>query len=178
MTTSHRTTTEPGFTLVELLLVLALAVMIAAMAAPSLTGTLDNIRLDGAAEQVRDAWADARLRAIRTGEPIAFQCQLGTSQYCVSTLNGAANAIAGADPTTENEDLSAEVTFQQVSIGAPDDPLVDPTVPACMVFRPDGAADDAFAIVRAADGRTRTITLRGLTGSATIDDGLDTTGEP
>ena len=166
-----------GFTLVELLLVLALVVMLASMVAPSLMGTLGRVRLDAAAEAVRTAWVDARLEAMRTGEPFTFQCQLGTGQYTVAKLIDAAVAGAvtaeGAGSTTladdEHEDLGA-IKFVQLSTGNPLTAAVDPAVAACLVFRPDGATDDAWAIVESADGRRRRITLRGLTGSARVEE--------
>ncbi len=162
----------------ELLVVLALAVVLASLAAPSLSGTLARVRLDAAADEVRDAWNDARLEAIRTGQPVAFQCQIGTSRYSLSPLADAAAALAGSTEVAdqgeladdEHEDLG-EVTFVQLSRGVEGDPEIDPAVAACLVFRPDGGADDAFAIVQSSRGAQRRIVLRGLTGSARIDDG-------
>ncbi|QDT68714.1 hypothetical protein MalM25_16380 [Planctomycetes bacterium MalM25] len=182
MTTSLRTTNDRrrrgGFTLVELLLVLALAVVLASLAAPSLSGTLARVRLDAAADEVREAWNDARLEAIRTGEPVAFQCQLGTGRYTLSTLADAAAAQSGSTEVAdqgaladdEYEDLG-EVNFVQLSRGVEGDAEIDPTIADCLVFRPDGGADDAFAIVRSSRGSQRKIVLRGLTGAARIDDG-------
>lgn len=170
--------TTGGFTLVELLLVLALVVMLASMVAPSLTGTLGRVRLDAAAEAVRTAWVDARLEAMRTGEPFAFQCQLGTGRYTVSKLIDATAVSAlpeeeSAGSTTladdEHEDLGA-IKFVQLSAGNPLTAVVDPSVATCLVFRPDGATDDAWAIVESADGRRRRITLRGLTGAARVEE--------
>ncbi|TWT96950.1 hypothetical protein Pla108_27270 [Botrimarina colliarenosi] len=166
-----------GFTLVELMLVLSLVVVLAALAAPSLSGTLARVRLEAAAEAVRTAWADARLEAMRTGQPVVFQCRLGTGEYTLSKLTDATAALAGATDTAdqeqlandEHEDLGA-ITFTQLSVGDPLDPLLDPSVAACVVFRPDGAADDAWAIVEAANGQRRQITLRGLTGAARIEE--------
>lgn len=173
-----------AFTLVELLLVLALVVVLAAFVAPSLTGTLSRVRLDGAAEQVRTAWADARLEALRTGTPVAFQCRLGSGEYTVSLLENAAAALGGSTESADQGQLAdddyedlGEVKFEQLSLGTPTDPVVDPAIVACLVFRPDGATDDAFAILRATDGRQRRVLLRGLTCAATIDDG-STVGGP
>lgn len=174
-----------GFTLVELLLVLALVGLLAALAAPSLSGTLARVRLDAAASQVRTAWADARLEAMRTGKSVAFQCRLGTSQYLLSPLANATEALAGSTESADQteianddyEDLGA-VTFTQLTRGDPAvDPTIDPALAACLVFRPDGATDDAIAIVRAAGGGERRILLRGLTGAARIDDGYSPTPE-
>lgn len=168
-----------GFTLVELLLVLALVVVLAGIAAPSLSGSLARGRLDSAAEEVRTAWVDARLEAMRSGEPVAFQCELGTGRYTLSSLANAAAALAGSAEVAdqmevaddENEDLGA-ITFTQLTLGDPAlDPMIDPAIAAVVVFRPDGAADDAIAVLTAEDGRRRRIVLRGLTGAAVVEDG-------
>lgn len=166
-----------GFTLVELLLVLALVVMLASMVAPAMTGTLGRVRLDAAAEAVRTAWVDARLEAMRAGEPFTFQCQLGTGQYTVAKLIDATavSAVPEGDAGStkladdEHEDLGA-IKFVQMSAGNPLTAVVDPAVATCLVFRPDGATDDAWAIVESADGRRRRITLRGLTGAARVEE--------
>ncbi len=172
-----------GFTLVELLLVLALVVMLAALVSPSLSGTLEKVRLDAAAEQVRTAWIDARLEAMRGGESVAFQCRLGEGFYTLSTLADATAAQAGSEEVADQAKLADDdyeelggVTFVQLSLGDGTDPTVDPAVPACLVFRPDGATDDAFAIIQTPDGRQRRITLRGLTGAARIEDGSSGAG--
>ena len=179
--------TQPrgGFTLVELLLVLALAVVLASLAAPSLSGTLARVRLDAAADQVRDAWNEARLEAIRTGRPVAFQCQLGAGRYTLSNLAEAVAAQAGSTEVADQEELVndeyedlGEITFVQCSQGQEEDPGIDPLVAACLVFRPDGAADDAFAIIQSSKGTQRKIVLRGLTGAARVDDGYSVEEEP
>lgn len=185
MMSRPRRITGRAFTLVELLLVLALVGLLAALAAPSLSGTLARVRLDAAASQVRTAWADARLEAMRTGEPVAFQCRLGTNQYALSPLAGATAALAGATDSADQVELSRDdyedlgaVTFTQLTRGDPAlDPTIDPAVAACLVFRPDGATDDAIAVVQAAGGGQRRIVLRGLTGAARIDDGYSPTEE-
>ena len=174
-----------GFSLVELLLVLALVGLLAALAAPSMSGTLARVRLDAAASEVRTAWAKARLEAMRTGEPVAFQCRLGTGQYLLSPLAGAMAALAGSTEAADQvsvaddgyEDLGA-ITFTQLTVGDPAvDPTIDPTVAACLVFRPDGATDDAIAVLRSDRGGQRRIVLRGLTGAARIDDGYSSVEE-
>ncbi|MEO0529876.1 MAG: GspH/FimT family pseudopilin [Planctomycetota bacterium] len=165
-----------AFTLVELLLVLALVVVLAAFVAPSLTGTLARVRLDAAAEEVRTAWADARLEAMRSGTPMAFQCRLGTGEYSISPLAGAAVANEQQALADDEFDDLGGVRFEQLSLGTTADPSVDPAIAACLVFRPNGATDDAFAVLRADDGRQRRISLRGLTCAATIDHGSPPVG--
>ena len=155
-----------AFTLVELLLVLALVVVLAAIAAPLMTGALAKARLDAAAEELVSAWNEARLEAIRTGEPIAFRCQIETPTYQVGSLSAAMQGeVSGVN---KHDDLSS-VIFKQLSLGEhDDDPPPDPTVVAVLVFQPDGVTSDAFAIIQAEGGARRRVSLRGLTGTATI----------
>ena len=178
--TSPRTTKSDarrrcaGFTLIELLLVLALCVLLAAMVGPTMGGTLARVRLDAAAERLQTEWAAARLEAIRTGEPMAFQCRLQTGQFVVSTLDEATVALgAGANESgelvdDEYEDLG-EIVFAQLSVGDYLDTTIDPALAACLVFRPDGATDDAFAVLQTNDGKRRRVVLRGLTGGSKVD---------
>lgn len=76
------TSTHPrrsGFTLLELLLVLALMAAIAAMVWPALQRPLATQRLKRAAEQVRMHLIRARTQAINTGETFGFTFQPGKS---------------------------------------------------------------------------------------------------
>lgn len=182
--TSPRTTTSDsgrrpgalGFTLIELLLVLALAMLLAAMVGPTMSGTLARVRLDAAAERLQTEWNSARLEAIRSGEPVAFQCRLQTGEYVVSPLSQAASALVGATPDAESDELTddeyedlGDIVFTQLSVGDPLDETIDPTVAACLVFQPDGATQNAFAVLQAEDGKRRRVKLRGLTGAAVVE---------
>jgi prepilin-type N-terminal cleavage/methylation domain-containing protein len=68
-----------GFTLLELLLVLALVAAISAMVWPALQRPLATQRLKRAAEQVRMHLIKARTQAITTGETFGFTYQPGKS---------------------------------------------------------------------------------------------------
>ena len=61
-----------GFTLVELLVVIALIAAIGALTAAALTGGMDGIRLRGAAKEVAAQLRFARAQAIATGKPQRF----------------------------------------------------------------------------------------------------------
>jgi prepilin-type N-terminal cleavage/methylation domain-containing protein len=73
-----------GFTLLELLLVLALMAAIAAMVWPAMQRPLATQRLKRAAEQVRMHLIKARTQAISTGETIGFTFQPGKSALKVA----------------------------------------------------------------------------------------------
>ena len=74
---SRNASTSPArrraITLMELLLVMAVLVAIAALALPSLVGPLETQRLRSGAEMVRVQWARARVKAIETGRTYVFR---------------------------------------------------------------------------------------------------------
>ncbi|MFN3191895.1 MAG: Tfp pilus assembly protein FimT/FimU [Aureliella sp.] len=88
-----------GFTLLELMLVLAILVLIAAISAPRLTDIFERQKLNGSANNLRLAWDEARLEAMRTGQAQVFECAVGSGKYTVKPLllqSDATNAGAGA----------------------------------------------------------------------------------
>jgi type II secretory pathway pseudopilin PulG len=78
-----RSDVRRGATLLELLLVLAILVAVAAVAAPSLNRTLENHRLTSAAEQVQSHCAAARAAALRTGQTHALLVEPGGGGYLI-----------------------------------------------------------------------------------------------
>src|SRR5690348_15415484 len=77
--------TRSGFTLLELLLVLALIAAISAMVWPLLAGPLATQRLKRAAEQVRTQLIKARTQAINTGETFGVTYQPGKNLLRIGT---------------------------------------------------------------------------------------------
>jgi len=185
---------------VEVLLVLTLLVILAAIAAPGLSSGLSRSRIDQAAQQLRTSWAQARLQAAATGQTLKFQCRIGENWGCVGPASmpidaaaaaaapsdsadaDSADAVSAADGSTtagrEQYELS-EVIFKQllVSQQPADQPLganvADGEFSAAVFFRPDGTTSDAEVILESSDGRKVRVTLRGLTGSARIEDELE-----
>jgi prepilin-type N-terminal cleavage/methylation domain-containing protein len=123
-----------GFTLLELLLVLAILVIIGAIGTPVLDRVLERQRLRGAAEELRVAWEDARLVAMRTGQVQAFACEIGGRTYSIEPLvlhddvnnvaegatlfSGGVAAQAstptvGMNPSTANESQSRQAELEE-----------------------------------------------------------------
>lgn len=169
---------DRGFTLVEVLLVLALLIIIAAMAAPSLSGSIERAKLDSAAKKLRTAWSEARLDAATQGETLRFQCRIGSGWGCVASATATTEQVAGAigqQSAAVNGALElSDVVFKQLLVaGLPGDPplgggVADGELSAGVLFRPDGTTSDAEAVLEAANGARLKVTLRGLTGSARI----------
>ena len=75
--------TSRGLTLLEILLVLGLLVVIAAMVMPFVGGTLANHRLRKSADIIRAEWAKARAKAMQTGRTYVFRYEPEADQYLV-----------------------------------------------------------------------------------------------
>lgn len=75
-----------GFTLIEILLVIAILCMLAAMAVPMLTGQLEAQRLKSAAEAIRSECREARVRAMQDGQILCLRMKLGTGEYLIDRI--------------------------------------------------------------------------------------------
>lgn len=98
-----RITSRTGFTLLELILVLAIMVLLGALAVPRLNDVFERQKLNGAASDLRLAWEEARLQALRTGQAQVFECIVGTNEYSLKPLvlqSDSANAGSGATVMT------------------------------------------------------------------------------
>jgi type II secretory pathway pseudopilin PulG len=169
-----------AFTLVELLLVLALLVVIAGFTAAALEGSLLQSKLRKGVDQVRTAWSEARLQSVSGGQRLAFTCLVGGRDYRLSTCD---DLVLATDAQTQqaNSDtgqLPEGVVFRSVE-AAPSTlanqgvATVLPTEgqwSAPIVFSPDGTSYDARLVFESSTGRQVQLSLRGLTCTAESSD--------
>lgn len=190
-----------GFTLVEVLLVLALLVIGGAIVVPSLNGSFSRSELKQAAAELRRTWGEARLEAIKTGKPLVFRCQIGSDWGYVGSMDAPTplgpgqpgtieSTIAEADSessagtstagTSTNDFQMKEIVFRELlvadrpgasAIGAG---VGEGELSAIILFRPDGVTSEAEATLEAANGKKIRVTLRGLTGSTRVVDEVPT----
>jgi prepilin-type N-terminal cleavage/methylation domain-containing protein len=88
-----------AFTLIELLLVLAIMVVALAVVAPNIEGMLTARAIQNGVEAVRVELQRGRLEAIRTGQIQAFRCQVGSKEFAMQpwlSANDETEASAGA----------------------------------------------------------------------------------
>lgn len=71
-----------GFTLVEMVITLTVIAILAGIAVPSFTETLDRRRVSGAAEQLQSDLQYARSEAIRRNADVIVSFVSGTSTWC------------------------------------------------------------------------------------------------
>ena len=136
-----------GFTLLELLLVLAIAAMAAAIVIPSLPGALDSSRLRGSAGEVRATLNLARTLAVSESR----------SRYVAFDLDNGEYGIGGDNVTWR---LPEKIRIASVRLG-------DSTADRGTVrvrFYPDGSADEANVAISLQEGGTLRVRIDPLTG--------------
>lgn len=77
-----------AITLIEVLLVLAVLVMLAAMTWPALGEPMASQRLLKAADRIRTEWAKARVGAMRTGQTYIFRYTVDDSSFTIEAQAG------------------------------------------------------------------------------------------
>ncbi len=102
-------------TLIEVLLVLALLVTLAAITWPALDRPMANQRMRKAADKVRIAWAKARVEAMSTGETFVFRCSLESDEYTVESQPGpeSVNSMSSSNDGQFDETGSSSTTLTE-----------------------------------------------------------------
>ena len=162
-----------GFTLLELLLVVAFILILSAAAYPTLSAMYGDVRLKAAADQVRTAWTEARSHAIEDGRTYRFAVQSGTGKFRVapdgaefwdgsSMGESEENALP---PFIHEEELSSQIKFTPSDGGASGGGWT-----TIALFNPDGTCNEDKEISLQEDGETQTIVIsvRAMTGAITV----------
>jgi hypothetical protein len=177
----------------EMVLVLAVMVAVAAIVLPALQGPLNDQRLRKAADLVLAQWATARVTALSTGRMQVFRYQSGTDQYQVQAWFSESDAVEASAMDEVRQPVEFSNPSQRPSsLGVAGVQLPDgitfflgetftdarlahtgieasadggPTADQPIVFYPDGSASDA-RLVLTNERFYVELKLRGLTGLA------------
>jgi len=177
-----------GFTLLEVLLVLALLATMAGLMLTSGTTELQQAAIRSSADDVRAVLARTRLAAIEQQRAYEFVCYPDgryEARPQTEIEPGPLEDDEGPRPWRHEGRLPRQVGFARVQqypyqdLPLPDDQLeenaeddIEPDVPdegfPPIVFHPDGTSHNALIELAGPQGRTVQITLRGLTGQARV----------
>ena len=173
-----RASTHRGYTLFEVLLVMAILVAVGAVAAPIFQQSFEVERLRKGADTLRTAWAKARVQAMSTGQTQVFQFEYSKNQFVVGPWE------SGADPT---EATSATIAVQRPG-KLPDkilfyaaEKMADARASGGaeeggaqlapqIFFYPDGTTSTAQVLLSNGKDRFVKVLLRGLTGVPRVRD--------
>ncbi len=184
---------RPGYTLVELTLVLAILGALAAVAWPSVLRMQADHELSSSAEQVRQQLGQARTKAIHAGLAYQFRLEPKGRHFCVIPFEAdptvTTNSSRGAKPALEPRfagEISKRIAFQPSTNDATSSPAGQKVPEAAfqgmpdagtlaavswsgpLIFQGDGTAADAVITLGDVRGHRVDITLRGLTGAASV----------
>ncbi len=82
-----------GFSLLELLIVMAVLAAVAGLVLPSMRGPLDKSRLTGAAKELQASLAKARSLAIRESSQVFFRYEISGDRYVIERAPVPINAM-------------------------------------------------------------------------------------
>ncbi len=155
-------------------MVLAVLVMITALAIPSVNTVFSGQQLRSAADVVRARLAEARVKAIETGDVYGLFYMPGQGNYFVAPMTqGFRTMQSGVQPSVQQRLLENEIVFavgESIQDSRSVDALSRSTqeygVMRPVLFYPDGTSQDAAVLLQNKRGALIQINLRGLTGTS------------
>ena len=106
LSTGNNNSRRCAFTLIELILVLALLVIITSMAAPAMARFIRGRALGSEAQRMMALMHAAQSRAVSEGAPMMFWVDAKNNEY------GMAAETSGANGDPDAEDLTVDATLQ------------------------------------------------------------------
>ncbi|OQC55298.1 MAG: Fimbrial protein precursor [Deltaproteobacteria bacterium ADurb.Bin022] len=136
-----------GFTLIEMMVVIAVIAVLSAIAVPSFMEYARNQRLNGAARQVYTDLMNARQQAVTENKKIIVQF-VNNHQYQFVRDNDASETVTTGDETLVLRDIQPE--YSDVTFSAGFNPA----------FRPNGTGKNpVITLTSSSTGKTKCITI-------------------
>ncbi len=153
-------TPRPAYTLFELMLILVLLILLAAIAYPSLDSLLGTFRMNAAADMLRASWADARASAMNEGRAYRFAVLPN-----LVVDDALPKGVRFATPDSYQSAALYQTGESSLPVGSVDSNSWSTIV----TFLPDGTTKEDVEIVFTGSGaRPLDIKLRALTGAVTV----------
>ncbi len=136
-----------GFTLIEMMVVIAIIAVLSAIAVPSFMEYARNQRLNGAARQVYSDLMNARQQAVTENKKIIVEF-VSNHQYQFVRDNDASETVSTGDETLVLRDIHPE--YSDVTFSAGFNPA----------FRPNGTGKNpVITLTSSSTGKTKCITI-------------------
>ncbi|QDU26148.1 hypothetical protein ETAA8_12220 [Anatilimnocola aggregata] len=183
-----------AFSLMELMVVLVIMVLAAAVAMPALTGSLRAQRLKSASETMRIEWSRAHVKAMKSGRIQVFRFEVSGRKFTLqpwlaadeATEGNPIDSVAsfGTAPETALDDCETKELPEGITFAGGDakfdtrayeveDFMMQNNTSAeqwsrPILFYPDGSATDSYVIVADEKQAAIRVQLRGLTGTSAV----------
>ena len=162
LTTCRKPGASQGFTLVELMVTVAVMVILAAIAMPSMTALINNVRVSGQTEELVASLQLARAEAIRRNARVTV-CA-GTGIVCSGSATWGNWTVFGRDTT-------AAIATTDVIRNTAANASVDVTGPAAgIIYKPSGMIDTLQTLQVGHAGNDRCISVL-VSGVVTVTRG-------
>ncbi len=165
-----------GFTLAEVLLVVAIIVILGGLGGGMYAGSYKKLLVEKAARQFLLMAKYARIMAIERGQPYEIQLDLGNKGFMAATTEwnpdrGQMEKVPVKDYYCKPVEFEGDVGFEDIKIGgAAAETATDDQLQQRIVFSPSGSADSA--VIQIGNGRTcYSIVIVASTGKARLHAG-------
>lgn len=180
--TSVRTHRRSGYTLMELLIVMALLLILGGLLAPTFSSVSRDTGVKAGSDIVRARMEEARANAIEDARPYRFSVSTDGKRVRVSP-EGFEEGMVQPTNDGDNPPFVAEDEMpKNVSVVQADDaaPMADGDWIRVATFLPDGTCKEDHAIleVREVGVHPMVVTLRGLTGTVNVKAGKTAGANP
>lgn len=172
-----------AFTLMEMLLVVAVLIVVMGLAVPSVNRMFQRTALDRGADRVRAAMGKARVKAIKEGDVYAVFVARGSNWFDVGPFANSKNQIARANRDRNLAEQQSASAYQdnmlpggirfaasEVLSSSRAEEVLSGTESSTggglqqILFYPDGTSQDASIVLQNQVGGIVEVQLRGLTG--------------
>lgn len=176
-----------AFTLIELLLVLAVLIVVLSLATPSINRMFQRTALDRGADRVRAAMGEARVSAMKEGDVYAVFVAQGDNWFDVGPFANSREQISRANRDRQYVNVQGNSGYEDNMLPngirfAPTEVLSDARGAGVLagtegsgggglqqvLFYPDGTSQDASIVMQNEIGGVVEVQLRGLTGLSKV----------
>ena len=165
-----RKTELPGFTIIELLLVVVILGMLAGAAGYASVGRYQRLQVEKAAKGIFLAAKYARIIAVEKQRRCSLVLDTTENFFCLSISSSGGESIV-SNAYTKPCSLAEGVSFEGISIAQINDTgFGEAKAENVIVFNPDGTAENA--VLQIGDGKNHyTVYISAATGKAKIEFG-------